>query len=228
MHTKLVLIASLILCVACERLVPENHPPSVTWLEPATSGSFCAGDLIHFSASGTDPDGELPESAFTWANGATGLGTGREVTATFVEGDHTVSVTVFDGALSETEARGLEVRTCQPPVATITTPSADVTNTNSAYVITYDTTAMRWYFDATLAGTGVEDPNGGNLSGAQLQWTTNQTSLQPAALGSGTNLTARLYAPDCAGVTHTLTLTVTDSRGVTSTATRLLRIWTLC
>ena len=85
-----------------------------------------------------------------------------------------------------------------------------------------------WYKDIELEGTGV-DAEDGTLTGASLAWTTNQTGIQPAELGSGTNLTVRLYSDDCFGVEHVITLTVTDSEGLmTMSEPRRIFIWTLC
>ncbi len=81
---------------------------------------------------------------------------------------------------------------------------------------------------ATEVGLG-SDPEDGTLSGSSLQWSTNQTSLQPAALGGGNSRNVWLYSDQsCGGIVHTITLTVTDSGGQTRTATRRILIWTLC
>ena len=45
-----------------------NNLPNGTIVNPANNSNYNAGDIISFSASGTDPeDGELPDSSFSWS-----------------------------------------------------------------------------------------------------------------------------------------------------------------
>ncbi|MDH3483781.1 MAG: hypothetical protein OEM16_06090 [Myxococcales bacterium] len=85
-----------------------------------------------------------------------------------------------------------------------------------------------WYKDVTVEGLG-EDAEDGTLTGASLEWKTNQTGIQAELLGTGTNPILRLYSNVCTGTEHIIVLEVTDSDGATTiSAPRTLFIWTLC
>lgn len=116
-----------------------------------------------------------------------------------------------------------------PPEATIIAPASDSGTDNPSYVYDgFDSTLGLWYLDVDLEGMG-SDAEDGVLTGTSLLWKTNQTTIQPEELGTGTNLTVRLYSDDCFGVEHAITLEVTDSDGETTVSEpRLLFIWTLC
>ena len=116
----------------------------------------------------------------------------------------------------------------RPPVAQITQPATDSgTNDNEFMYDGYDETKGMWYKDVQLEGLGT-DAEDGNLTASSLVWTTDQTELQAAELGTGQNLTARLYSNECFGTSHMISLTVTDSDGNNQTETRRITIWTLC
>ncbi|MEO0604493.1 MAG: hypothetical protein AAF211_23870, partial [Myxococcota bacterium] len=89
----------------------------------------------------------------------------------------------------------------------------------------FDDVVGLWYADVTLRGAGF-DPEDDVV--ASLAWTTDRSDLQSAALGTGSELTVRLYGDDCFGTNHTLTLTGTDSAGNQVQAVVTIRIWTLC
>lgn len=115
------------------------------------------------------------------------------------------------------------------PEATIVTPASDSGIDNPDYVYDdFDSDLGLWYKDVTLEGLGV-DPEDGTLTGSSLVWKTNQTTVQDEVLGTGTDLTVRLYSDDCFGTEHTIVLEATDSNGQTTTSEpRMLFIWTLC
>ena len=115
------------------------------------------------------------------------------------------------------------------PEATIIDPASDSGTSNNDYVYDgYDDGLGLWYKDLTVEGLG-EDAEDGTLSGAALEWKTDQTGIQDELLGTGTNPTFRLYSDDCFGTTHVITLEVTDSNGATTvSAPRTIFIWTLC
>ena len=115
------------------------------------------------------------------------------------------------------------------PEATIVEPAADSGINDAEYAYDdYDSELELWYKDIELVGTGV-DMEEGMLTGAALQWKTNQTDVQDQALGTGENPTVRLYSDDCFGTTHIITLEVTDGDGASTTSEpRTLTIWTLC
>lgn len=91
----------------------------------------------------------------------------------------------------------------------------------------FDDTLKLWYAELTLEGTAT-DPEDGALTGKSLVWTTDQTTLQDATLGTGAPLTVRLYSDDCFGVTHTITLTATDAAGNSASESVEVFIFTLC
>ncbi len=102
-------------------------------------------------------------------------------------------------AISQTDYRadfpGTRTPPNQPPVVTITAPSAGAIVAQGAPL--------------TLTGSA-NDPEDGVLTGASLAW----SSSRDGALGTGTSITTASLS---AG-THTITLTATDSRGARGTA----------
>ncbi len=48
-------------------VTPGNIPPTITSVTPAAALAWGVGDRVPFSASATDPDQTLPDSAFTWS-----------------------------------------------------------------------------------------------------------------------------------------------------------------
>ena len=119
--------------------------------------------------------------------------------------------------------------TNSPPEATIVGPVGDSGIDNPDYVYDgFDDGLGLWYTDVTVEGLGVDDEDG-TLTGAALVWKTNQSSLQSEVLGTGANLTVRLYSDECFGTEHIIRLEVTDSGGLTTMSPpRTLFIWTLC
>jgi len=119
--------------------------------------------------------------------------------------------------------------TNSPPEATIVEPASDSGTNNSAYVYDgFDSDSGLWYIDVDLEGLG-QDEEDGTLTGDALVWKTNQTLIQGELLGTGANLTVRLYSDECTGVEHLIRLEATDSDNETATSSpRALTIWTLC
>ena len=46
---------------------PGNSPPSITAMSPAASLTWAVGETINFSATASDPQQTLPDSAFSWS-----------------------------------------------------------------------------------------------------------------------------------------------------------------
>jgi len=84
-----------------------------------------------------------------------------------------------------------------------------------------------WYVDVTFSGRGT-DVEDDVVAEDALVWTTDRSDLQDEVLGTGSELTARLYSDVCTGVTHTITLTGTDSAGNEVQTQIEVFIWTLC
>lgn len=91
----------------------------------------------------------------------------------------------------------------------------------------YDEERGLWYVDIGLRGEAF-DAEDGPLSGSALVWTTDQTEIQSASLGTGEELEARLYSNSCEGLWHGITLRATDSQGLASSTSVAVFIWTLC
>jgi hypothetical protein len=116
----------------------------------------------------------------------------------------------------------------RPPEVTITNPGTDSGTSDTQYAYDGSDEALGlWYKDVVLQGSAI-DPEDGALSGSSLVWTTDRQDVQDPFLGTGTNVTVRLYSNQCTGVWHEITLTATDSHGNTSRAVRRIFIWTLC
>lgn len=113
-----------------------------------------------------------------------------------------------------------------PPELTITAPAEDATNDAGPMYDGYDDAMGLWYYDVTLTAEAI-DGQGGDIS-ASIEWSTDQEAIQQSALGTGGEVSVRLYSDDCFGTLHVITATVTDADGNTTEAMRLLNIWELC
>lgn len=207
-----------------------NDAPTVDILRPSPA-TFCIDETVTFEARVFDRNESgftLPGASVAWRVGAgASFATGKSVTHAFTTpGAAQVIVRATDelGAFGE-DSVNLNITDCsdQPPTVTITTPASDA----EFFYDGYDDALDLWYTDVTLAGNA-SDPEDGALTGTSLIWTTNQTGLQTAVLGTGTNLVARLYSNVCEGVAHTIVLTATDSFGNVRTDQVVVTIWTIC
>jgi hypothetical protein len=214
---------------ATVNLTIANDPPTVTIYEPL-AGAYCTGESLTFRAFVIDVNeagATLPDGRVAWRVGSADLfATGKTVTRSFASaGSYQVIVRATDTlGLFDEDWVSLSIGSCtnQPPVVSISVPPTDVSSI-------YDGSdgTGRWYKDVTFVGSAV-DPEDGNLSGASLVWTTDQTAIQPAVLGTGTIVPVRLYSNVCEGVVHTITLTATDADGNVRLLTRRVTIWTIC
>ncbi|MDF1521268.1 MAG: M12 family metallopeptidase [Trueperaceae bacterium] len=207
-----------------------NDPPTVDlWLP--LPGAFCTGEPITFRATVIDLNevgATLPDARVGWrVSGGSTFATGKTVVQSFgAVGDIQVVVLAIDGqGASDEDWVNLGIVSCtnQPPAVSITTPAAD---TEYDGYDGYDTARRQWYVDVPLVGSAI-DPEDGALAGGDLIWTTDYAE-QPAILGTGASITARLYSTNCTGVTHTITLRAEDSAGNVRTAVVRIRIWTIC
>ncbi len=198
-------------------IVIQNTPPEVTIDEPLSGATFCVDEMVLFRATVIDinePGATLPDESVEWFAGILPFAIGKTATHRFtVEGLWDVSVRATDplGATGW-DSVTLIIQDCtdQPPVVEITTPADDLW-------VWMEYGEGLSYADVTLVGNAF-DPEDGWLTGDSLAWTTDRTHVQPALLGTGTHVEARLYSDLLAGITHTVTLTATDSAGNTRSA----------
>jgi hypothetical protein len=207
-----------------------NDAPTVDLYTPL-AGDFCVAEPITFRATVIDLNelgATLPNASVAWRVGtASPFATGKTVVRTFgTAGDVQVIVRATDelGLFAEDwVSLGIDVCADAAPVVVITVPASDVDVVYDGF----DSGRDQWYADVSFAGSA-SDLEDGALTGGSLVWTTNRSDLQGAVLGTGTNLTARLYSNVCEGAQHTITLTATDSSGHVRTAVVRVFIWTLC
>lgn len=133
--------------------------------------------------------------------------------------------------VDEVATFGCGVCADNPPAVLITSPPADTSMSDLAFVYDgFDQALGLYYKEVTFKGEAL-DPEDGFLSGGSLVWTTDRTDIQPmgqAQLGTGVTITVTLYSNVCAGVWHEITLTATDSAGNTVTTKRRIFIWIVC
>ncbi len=211
-------------------LTIENSPPSIDISTP--SQSLCVGERLDLYADWVDCDeSDRDMTSVVWTDGATRLGSGSTVDATFSAGSHYVTATVTDasGAV-DTDSVTLVVSSCDdnPPEVRITTPSTDSdssSDTNSFLYTGYDTTLGLYYVDVSVSATA-EDAEDGTLPASSMGWTTDRTDLQGSVLPVSGG-TVRLYGT-CWGEQHVVTAAVRDSAGNVGQDSRLVYVWTLC
>ena len=210
--------------------------PIVAIIFPAGATMVCSGESITLTGTsffaGQTPIGPLPDAQVSWSSSLSGvLGTGHMLPVSLGDGIHLITFTGSPpGGLAASALTTVTVETCSdtPPVVAITTPAADTGTSNPAFVFDgFDAGRGQFYKDVFLAGSAT-DAEDGPLSGADLVWTTSRTDLQPAALGTGTSLTVRLYSTDPCGSTHLITLRATDSDFNVRSAVRVIHVWSLC
>jgi len=103
--------------------------------------------------------------------------------------------------------------TDDPPVVTITAPEEN----DSWFVDTYDDTAGEWYIEVSFTSTVMDDEDG-EVEASSIVWKAQADGHDQETLGTGENLTARLYSKQPFGTPYTITLEATDSAGNTTTA----------
>ena len=213
-----------------------NDPPRVEIIEPLDHSEFCVGEAVVLRASSFDrnnrPTYQLPGSDMRWTSNRQGLiTTGHESVAFLVaDGAHTITLQGTDDQgeiATETITVTLEPQPCEALTVVITQPATDTDPREPLYYDGYDGIKGLWYKDVVFRGQAF-DPGDGLLTGASLVWRTDQTDIQPAELGTGGDITVRLYGKLCTGVWHEITLTATDSEGNSRARVRRIFIHTLC
>ncbi|WP_437945450.1 S8 family serine peptidase [Sorangium sp. So ce296] len=197
--------------------------------QPASAVEVCANEEMTLMAEVLFPgfgSVVVPDARIRWrANGAS-HGTGRSLTTSFAEGTSRVELLAYDDS-APLDSVLISARTCtdDPPAASIVAPAGDL---ELEPWDGYDSERSRWFKDVTLVGSAM-DIEDGPLSGESLVWTTDRTNDQPAELGRGSRVVARLYSGECFGDTHRITLQAIDSGGNRSApATRTVTIWQVC
>ncbi|WP_437648665.1 S8 family serine peptidase [Sorangium sp. So ce362] len=208
---------------------PVQARPLGVITRPASAVEVCANEEMTLMAEvlfpGFDPV-VVPDARIRWvANGAS-HGTGRSLTTSFAAGSFHVELLAYDDP-APLDSVLISARTCtdDAPVASIVTPAGDLELDSWDG---YDRERSRWFKDVTLVGS-TTDTEDGPLSGEGLVWTTDRITEQPAELGIGNSVIARLYSGECVGDTHRITLQAIDSGGNRSApVTRTVKIWQLC
>ena len=186
-----------------------NQPPVATIRRPTANVSIAAGGTVNFRGSGTDPDNNLPLT-YQWVfTGGTPASSTAQTPGTVTyrtAGTFTASFTVIDslGLASAAVTRTVTVTgpANQPPVATISSPAANVTIAAGGTV--------------NFQGSGTDPDNNTPLT---YRWVfTGGTPASSTAQNPG----AVTYAT--AG-TFTASFTVVDSLGLASaTVTRTVTV----
>ncbi|HVN76704.1 MAG TPA: PKD domain-containing protein, partial [Thermoanaerobaculaceae bacterium] len=165
-------------------------PPTATITTPSGNVSVTTGQSVAFVGTGSDPNGLTFTGSWSFGDGTTA--TGLSVSHTYTTaGTFTVSFTVTDtqSLTSAPAQRTVTVAAPQPPTATITTPSGNVSVTTGQSV--------------NFVGTG-SDPNGLSFTG---HW-----DFGDGVSAGGLSVT---HTFSTAG-TFTVSFTVTDSQSLTS------------
>lgn len=199
-----------------------NDPPIMNITTPANGAEFFRGQTINLSGTSLEPNnipaGPLPNGLVSWRRDGSmsNFAVGHNATIpanTLSIGSHTITFRGSDGALIGLDTITINVNPDPadlPPSPVITAPP------NGSNYDADEQDGTSWYKDVTLQGSA-SDPEDGNLTGADLVWTTSINGGAPVVLGTGTSLNAKLRAPMCFGNTHVITLTATDSFGNSET-----------
>jgi subtilisin family serine protease len=76
---------------------PQDVPPLVSIVSPATGASFSAGANIAFQGTATDPEDGNIASSLVWTSSKDGqIGTGASFTRTLTNGNHTITASLTD------------------------------------------------------------------------------------------------------------------------------------
>lgn len=115
-----------------------------------------------------------------------------------------------------------------PPADTAPTVIFDLPSEQTARE-PFDVTALDpdkgWYAEISMSAFVEDDDE--FLVDDRIVWTTDQVDLQPAELGRGRTISARLF-PRCAAATHTVTVTATDTVGHAVSDSRKITVRLIC
>lgn len=218
-----------------------NNAPTIDITQPNAGDGFCESESINFRATVVDlnnvPGFTLPDESVSWSatnlagGNYTTIGTGKEVSYSFVSGGFLVTARATDEeGLTDRETIELSIENCSdnPPEVSIIDPESDSGSSDDRYAYDgFDSGLGLWYTDVSVSGSA-SDIEDGVLSGASLEWSTDRSDIQDSTLATGTNATVRLYSDSCFGVWHELTLTAVDSDNNERSQTVRVFIWTLC
>jgi len=220
---------------------PTVADPEVDIVAPTPGTSLCAGESITLEANvgyRAYPDFTVSSDRIRWFDGGMSLGTGPTQSATFDEGTLDLRVEVFgDASISDAETYVVEDCQGSPPTVNITNPSAAPGPGPDADFLPSTNDADGFYQAITLTAA-VSDLDE-TIADSQIEWTTDQGSVQPGGpasgtqvLGTGRSLPVRLYtscaSPNFGTIDHEIIVTVTDSQGNQATSRRVIRVVTLC
>ena len=215
-----------------------NDKPVVRILAPRNTVTVCADEEVRFRGDGFDvnqsPLFQLPGASLVWSSNLEGgLGTGNTITTTLnTVGAHTISLNAVDdeGAPADPASITVQVQaavSCETIDVNIASPGDGA----QLFFDGYDPVRGQHYAEVTFRGTARDDADG-PLSGSSLVWYTSEIGYggDPVTgeLGTGSQLTVRIYADDCTGRWHTITLEATDSDGNTTPVWITIRVYDLC
>jgi len=96
---------------------PQDMPPLVSILSPATGSSFSAGSNILFQGTAIDPEQGNIAASLVWTSSRDGqIGTGASFTRTLTSGSHTITASLVDsGGNSGSAATSITVGSTSTP-----------------------------------------------------------------------------------------------------------------
>ena len=191
----------------------ENLPPSVTIHQPMPDAEYCEGDSVYLYGIGSDPNEELPDSAYLWQSSLDGaIGTGAQATTEILTvGRHALTLTVADSTgLSASDSVSILIKSssdanCEGnsvPLLQIIEPLP------GAYHVADQADDQGLYaFVRLLAHVSDREDDPADLT---VQW----TSSIEGALGEGKEIMVKLHTDQpCVEQPNTISATVTDSDG---------------
>jgi hypothetical protein len=205
-----------------------NDPPLMTITTPTDRQTFERSDDIPLSGTSYDPNdlAALPDDQVGWfldgtdlpfAIGHSALIPGGRLSL----GSHFVDFVGDDGSDVGRARVTVEIIADtgggRAPTCSITAPP------NGASWTADELDGDQWFKRVELIG-GATDPEDGDLTGGQLEWSERVNGGPSQLLGTGSPLEVRLFAPEPFGNTHEIRLTATDSDGRQCTFTIVVNV----
>ncbi|MEX1181980.1 MAG: Ig-like domain-containing protein, partial [Gemmatimonadota bacterium] len=195
------IIASAAGLTAGAEITVRQEPASIV-VSPGLPVLGAVGDTLRLTATVRDRRGHaIADAAVNWTSSASGIAAVDATGLLRGMSPGSASVTASAGAVDAVVTVTVPEPPNAPPVAVITAPASDMTFA-AGEPVTFEGSAS--------------DPEDGDLSGSQLQWSSDLAG----SIGSGASFTRA----DLATGTHTITFTATDGDGAQGTATVMVHI----